>query len=224
MTDLQNTPSYTISDVADYINVPVATLRNWVRGRLYPTVQDGIKRSPPLIRMADPDRNLLSFTNLAEAHVLSAIRRRHGIQMDKVRIALEFLEREMDSAHPLLEREFLTDSKELFIRELHHVINLNREGQYVIEKMLDNYLDRISRDPDGKPLRLYPVGLDPTGARPVMVDPRISFGRLVVTGTGIPVDVLAGRFNAGESLEELAEDYNCEKKAIETAIFWKTTA
>lgn len=223
--DPLNLPSYNIPEVADYLNLHPETLRTWVKGRHYPTKQ-GQRYSKPLIRLTDPEGRLMSFANLVEAHVLSAIRRREEIRMDKIRAALDYLEKQLQSEHPLVERQFLTDGKELFIHELGQIINLNRKGQRVIEDALAIYLKRIDYDKaTGRPFRLYPMGqVEIPDARPVMIDPRIGFGRLVITGTGIPVDVLTSRYNAGDTLEDLAEDYNCEKNRIEKAIFWKTAA
>ncbi|MDK2408547.1 DUF433 domain-containing protein [Aphanizomenon sp. PH219] len=49
-------------------------------------------------------------------------------------------------------------------------------------------------------------------------DPRIAFGRLVIAETGIPTIVLAQRLKAGESIQDLACDYNCDRLKIEEAI------
>ncbi len=69
-------PSYTVSEAAHYLRIPVGTMRSWVRGRTYPT-QSGPKFFRPIISVPDMDRPLLlSFINLVEAHVLDAIRRK----------------------------------------------------------------------------------------------------------------------------------------------------
>lgn len=52
----------------------------------------------------------------------------------------------------------------------------------------------------------------------VVIDPRISFGRPVLVGTGIPTFILAERYKAGESIDELADDYGCNRFQIEEAI------
>jgi uncharacterized protein (DUF433 family) len=52
----------------------------------------------------------------------------------------------------------------------------------------------------------------------VVIDPRLSFGRPVLAGTGIPTVVIAERCNAGESMEELASDYSRSRTDIEEAM------
>jgi uncharacterized protein (DUF433 family) len=51
-----------------------------------------------------------------------------------------------------------------------------------------------------------------------LIDPYIAFGRPVLTGTGIPTAVIADRYKAGESIDELANDYEQDRFRIEEAI------
>ena len=51
----------------------------------------------------------------------------------------------------------------------------------------------------------------------MVIDPHISYGRPVLVGTGIPTAVVAERYKAGESIDELAEDYGRSRKEIEEA-------
>ncbi len=79
---------------------------------------------------------------------------------------------------------------------------------------------RIERDPHGLPIRLYPFTRpgDLDQPRAVVIDPRVSFGRPVLAGTGIATAVIAERYKAGESTAELAQDYGREQAEIEEAI------
>ena len=49
-------------------------------------------------------------------------------------------------------------------------------------------------------------------------DPRVSFGRPVLRGQGVPTAVLADRFKGGDTLQELAGDYGVSTEEIEEAI------
>ena len=62
------------------------------------------------------------------------------------------------------------------------------------------------------------AGLETEDPRSVVFDPRIAFGRLVIAGTGIPTAVVADRFAAGDTLDDLASDYEIERRSIEEAI------
>jgi uncharacterized protein (DUF433 family) len=56
------------------------------------------------------------------------------------------------------------------------------------------------------------------------IDPRISFGRPVLAGTGIQTTIVVERYKAGESVEELAKDYGRGRLDIEEAIRWELSA
>ena len=46
----------------------------------------------------------------------------------------------------------------------------------------------------------------------------IAFGRPVLVGKGVPTAVLADRFKAGDTLADMAQDYDTSTQAIEEAI------
>ena len=52
----------------------------------------------------------------------------------------------------------------------------------------------------------------------IVIDPRIAFGRLTIAGTGIPTSILKERYSAGDSIDELAADYDCDRQSIEEVI------
>lgn len=115
-------PTYGIAEAARYLSIRPSTLLDWVVGRLYPTRQ-GRQLSPPLIELSDPSARLLSFTNLVEGYVLASLRRRHRIQMHKVRDALLYLEKKLGSKHPLASERLETDGRSLFIKRYGQLIN-----------------------------------------------------------------------------------------------------
>jgi uncharacterized protein (DUF433 family) len=52
----------------------------------------------------------------------------------------------------------------------------------------------------------------------IVIDPAISFGKPVMAGSGIPTAIVAERYKAGETIEELAKDYEQSRLNIEEAI------
>ena len=155
-----------------------------------------------------------------EAHVLAAIRRRHRDDMPAVRRTIDFLKREFGSAHPLADHKFETDGVNLFISHYGDFISVSQGGQLAVREFLEAHLRRIDRDDKGFPLRLYPFTRVDETEQPknIVIDPFISFGKAVITGTGISTDIVAERFKAGESADELASDYGCAREKIEEAI------
>jgi uncharacterized protein (DUF433 family) len=163
---------------------------------------------------------LLSFTNLVEAHILDAIRKQHDVPLHKVRRAISFLERQFGSRHPLAEQRLETDGKNLFVQKLGQLINISQDGQFAMRQMLDAHLRRIEWDEEGFAARLYPFTRKREAQEPkvVVIDPYCSFGRPVLAGTGIPTAIIAERYKAGESIDQLADDYGRQRLEIEEAV------
>lgn len=217
--DIRETPAYTVREAASYLCIPVATLRSWVLGRAYPTSK-GPGFFKPVIVLPSVKPPLLSFMNLVEAHVLDATRRQHRVPLDNVRSALRYLQEEYPSRHPLADQNFETDGLDLFIEQYGRLINISQEGQLAIKDLLKAYLRRIERAADGLPIKLFPFTRKGQTEEPkaVVIDPQISFGRPVLSGTGIATSMIAERYKAGESIQELAEDYGRQTNEIEEAI------
>jgi len=222
--DPRLSPAYSVAEAAHYLRMPEETLRSWVAGRLYP-VAGQPKRSRPLIHLDDPRRQYLSFINLVEAHVLAAIRRRHGVKLPKVRKALDYLRRHFPIERPLIDQAFQTDGLDLFVERYGELINASREGQRAMKEILGVYLRRIERDAKGLPVKLYPFTRDTqaeaapaSDPRVIVMNPAVSFGRPVIAGTGIPVSSIYERYKAGDSVADLAQDFRLEISAIEEAI------
>jgi uncharacterized protein (DUF433 family) len=218
-------PAYSIPEAARFIRVPQATVRSWVLGRTYPS-RTGPRSFDAVIDAADPARRSLSFLNLVELHVLSAIRRDHGVKFDAVRKAVQFLRRRLTSRHPLADVQMLTDGKHLFVERYRELVNVSDQGQLEMQALLGNYLKRIDRDPRGVAIRLYPftVTNDDTDPRTIVIDPRVQFGRPCLVGSGMPTALIAERHQAGDSIREIANDYGLEADAIEEAIRYESRA
>lgn len=218
--DPRDVPNYGPTEAARFLGLPTSTLRSWTQGWSYRTEAGERRRGEPLILLEDPDSNELSFTNLVEAHVLSAIRRQHGVSMPRVRQALDYIDRHLGIPHPLARAEFQTDGVDLFVDHLGQLVRASKSNQLIMADLLRAHLRRIDRDEHGLARRLFLFTRSEGAEQPpvVVIDPRISFGRPVLAGTGIPTEILAGRFSAGETIEELAEDYGCESSLIQEAI------
>lgn len=217
-------PAYSVFEAAHYLRMPEETLRSWVSGRLYPVVGQ-VKRSRPLFHLDDPARQYLSFINLVEAHVLAAIRRRHGVRLPKVRTALDYVKKHFQIERPLIDQTFQTDGLDLFVDRYGDLINASREGQQAMKEIINVYLQRIERDTAGLPVKLYPFtretdsdDVPKADPRLIVMNPAVSFGRPVIARTGIPVFAVYERYKAGDSVAELAHDYRLEVSAIEEAI------
>lgn len=212
-------PAYGLAEAAHYLRIPIATLRSWVCGRYYPT-ENGRRFFKPLLELPDPKLLSLSFVNLVEAHVLDAIRREHNIPLPKVRTALDYVKRLCDSRHPLADHKFQTDGAALFVARFGELIAVSEAGQLAMKEMLAAHLRRLEHDVHGLAARLYPFTRKrlPDEPKFIVIDPSVSFGRPTIIGTGIATTIVAERYKAGESIDELAHDYGCERGHVEEAV------
>lgn len=218
-SDPRDIPTYSISDAARYLRIPLGTIRSWTVGRKYPT-SSGSSFFNPLILIRKSKPLLLSFTNLVEIQVLRAIRKIHKIQLDKVRTALDFIDDEFKVSHPLARERFRTDGVDLFIERYGSLVNVSKSEQKELKDSFNAHLKRIEVDETGLAIKIFPFtrSNEEDNPRVVVIDPRIAFGRLVIVNTGIATSVLAERYKAGDSIDDLADDYDCDSLMIEEAI------
>lgn len=212
--DKYNRPRYSTFEVARYVGVPESTLRFWVVGRPYPKRTGGRGFSGPLINGPD-NSDHLSFVNLVEAHILQCIKFDHDIGPKEVRKTLDYLSQELNSDHPLIEYEFTTHGSALLVRELEKLLSASSWGQYNFPEILEDKLEDVEWR-DGKLFRLFPRSKDTK--RLIVMNPSLSSGRPVVSGSGVLASVIWRRHQGGESIETLARDYRLEPKAIKAAV------
>lgn len=194
-----------------------ATLRTWVLGRDYET-SSGTQKWPALVKIADRRAKRLSFKNLVELHVLSALRGRK-VRVDRIREAARFIKAQMGTDHPLADVDTSTDEVDVYVEYLGRLVNASR-GQAAFRPVVEQYLTRIDRDERGLARRLFPVTRvgKSLGPQRVVIDPARRFGKPSIEGTGVATAIIADRFRAGESARELAADFGVTEADVEEAV------
>ncbi len=205
--DLNETPSYGLPEASAYLRLPYGVVREWVS-----------KEGP----VPAAGKNLLSFSNLLELHVLKALRKSHKLKMQSIRKGLGFYRAEFGSVHPLLDPRIETDGISLILREDDAYVNLSRAGQTALQAIVATYLRRIDTADSGRK-DFFPFVRDAAEDEPrsIQISPALAFGKPVLAGTGISTEVVAGRFLARDSIVELAEEYRVNPRLIEEAIRWE---
>ncbi len=224
-TDIRDHPAYTPAEAARYLKLATATLRSWVAGRPYPKA-GGVGRFQPLIHPAQRKPPVLSFWNLIEAHVLRSLRTDHGVSIKALREALRYAERSLKIERLLLSKELRAHAGQVFLARYGELINLSASGQLAMRRLLDEHLKRIEWDEWQFPVRLYPFVSVETRfeAKPIAIDPNISFGRPAVLQVGVSTIAIAERIDAGESIDDLASDYGRTRDEIEEAVLYERAA
>jgi uncharacterized protein (DUF433 family) len=220
--DVRDFPSYSISEAAHYVRIPLSTLHAWTKGQDY-RLKSGHRRTfKPLIHLADHKNGLLSFYNLVEAHILRSTTEERDIPLRNVRKALDYLQKQFPGPHPLLTHEFETSGKELFVSFLGTTLNATAYGQRVLREVLEEYLRRIPRDVAGLPVRVFPIK-----SNRLVIDPYFASGKPTVRDRGITASVLWGRNKSGENFAQIASDYGMSESEVKEAIEeyeWKVAA
>jgi len=210
-------PLYGLSEAALYLRVPIKTLEYWAFGR---------KPISALIQAASKKPRSLSFMNLLECHMLASMRSLYDLRIPKIRRALAHLNKTTGFKHPLIEQPLYTDRIDLLIKEIDRLVNVSRGGQLAIPGIVEAHLERVEYDKQQGIFKFYPFVRERSAAEPkfIVINPALGFGKPVIAGTGISTAVIASRFNARESVPELAKEYGLEEKQIEEAIRWETRA
>ena len=201
-------PLYTPGDISRYAHVHPATLRTWTtpgRGR------------PVLIQRAARTVAPFSFVNLIEAHVLAALRKMHNVPMQRIRKAVRWLSDRFETEHPLAEIDLETDGLHVFVEHLGSKVSASEGGQIAIPEVVALYLRRIERDLRG-PVRFYPFTTYVACPKVIVMDPHVDFGRPVIHGTRIETVMIFDRYSGGESLAEIARDYDVPAESVEEAL------
>jgi uncharacterized protein (DUF433 family) len=213
--DRVDLPLYGLSEAALYLRVPIKTLEYWAFGR---------KPISPVIRPASKQPRALSFMNLLECHMLASMRALYDLRLPKIRRAVAHLNKTSGFKHPLIEEPLYTNRVDVLIKQIDKLVNLSRGGQLVIPEIVEAHLERVEYDKGI--LSFYPFVRERSAAEPkfILINPSLGFGKPVIAGTGISTAVIASRFNARESVPDLAKEYGLETEQIEEAIRWETRA
>jgi uncharacterized protein (DUF433 family) len=209
---LIDNPAYTPTAAARHLLLPVSTVRWWTLG-------NGVH--PPVIRIAAPHEHFLSFRNLTEVHVLSAVMNqdRARVPIAIVRAVVGMLEEQFGSEHPLSDQRMREEGKEFFAARFGALVNASRHGRAAIASIVASYLDRIKRDAEGEPARLLVfTRRKPEGPEHVMIEPGVQSGQPCITDTQVTTAMVAGLFKQGESVDGLASRYGRSPAEIEEAI------
>jgi uncharacterized protein (DUF433 family) len=203
---LQIYPTYSIPEAALILAMPSRTLQSWVYDKPFFPVAG-----------SNQPQQLLSFKDLAQFYFLRFIRRNAGISEERARDLLQFAQEVTQTEYPLLDEDISVLNRHVFLNRNNAVMDLiHPRGQFVFHEIVSIFASRIDRNKRGLVTRLYPWRLwrDKDVRRPVSIDSNIMSGRLVITGTRIPVVVVATRKKSGESISEIARDYCISQQRV----------
>ncbi|HEV2486770.1 MAG TPA: DUF433 domain-containing protein [Terracidiphilus sp.] len=214
--DSRAMPRYSFYEAASYLGLPESTIRSWFAGMPYGSAPN-IKRQEPILIPAS--KELLSFYDIASAHVLMAMKAGGAAQGD-LREIVRGLQREYpDSPHPLLGRDFYMFGRDVVLRKMKILLNMTRGRQLGMKGVMNKFLARIELDANLMPVRFSPLRTHrERGKGYIVIDPDFAYGRPVIKGTGIAAEIVAKRKGSGESEARLAKDYRISLRAVKEAV------
>lgn len=216
--DSRELPLYTPADAAYYLGIHPRTLGTWIHGRSYPTI-GGDQFFSPVIDMADQENGLLSYFNLAELHVLAATRYQHHVGFPAIRAAVMTISKKFpDEKHPLISEEFKTNGVDLFLQTVRENENLSRPQQLNFKTIMDEFLRNVIPDDEKMVWKIYPLIAGQPDDHIISITYGISSSQPAIDRRGVPVWLIYDRFKAGESVDELAEDFELPAQSVQRAI------
>ncbi len=211
--DLRTVPTFTIPEAARMLAIPQRTLFFWYEG------------DDPILCASDHigSVHLLSYKDLEEAYRVFLLRERSHFPLQFLRRSMSNARRMFHSRHPLRHadavKECLRDlvyDKPARRGQPRTVTSLGRRpGQQLVSEVVDLFGSRIE---PGKFIFPWRYAATDAQSRPVSMNPEIMSGRLVVTGTRIPVAALTEERLSGSSAEEIARDYSLEPEIVRKAL------
>ncbi|OXM53460.1 DUF433 domain-containing protein [Amycolatopsis alba] len=200
-----------MTDAARHLGVPQQTFHRWARG--YP-------RGGPLLHISATDsirQASVPFIALAEAWVLEGLRQA-GVRPQRIRPALEKLQREFGREYVLVSPALVTDGISVlwdFSRtEAGAGLIEGRSGQTVIREIVQDYLTYVGFGSDNLPNRLKLKVFEPSA---VAIDPYRSSGQPVFVDSGARVANVAAMLKAGEEPAIVAEEHGIGIEAVRAA-------
>jgi uncharacterized protein (DUF433 family) len=198
-------PAYTAVEAARYAQTRARVISSWYRGQS--------KQGPAL--GAKERHAALSYVQLIEvAFVASA--RRHGISMQSIRRAREYLSDWFQHPYPFALTRIQTDGYHLLVEDPGHLENghlvvADCKGQIAWKDALAERLVQLEFERE-LVVRWWLRGRDV----PITIDPRIAFGAPCISG--IPTWAIKDRHSAGETVLEIRQDFSLTEEEVRLAL------
>lgn len=207
MVDKFTDPLLTPREVARHLLISRTTVYDWLHESA-----DGI----PLVHQVEAGkrgRPTMPFVAIIEAYVLRSLRDL-GLTKHKVRDAAADVRREFDTPYGLATKRIATDGIDIFVHYADDDLARVGDSQRPIREVINDYLRYITWDtadecPARLRLRQYPA------VAPVIIDPRFGWGVPVVEATNVPVDAVLDLWLSGESLDDVADEYDMSREQVE---------
>lgn len=215
---------YTISQASGLLEVPASTLQWWLEGGF----RAG-RRYEPVLRAEPTGSSMLTWGEFVEAGYLREYRRELGVSLQQLRKFIEILRSELNVPYPLAYSKPFVGNGAQLVLQAQEGAGLDPElwlfvpvtGQTILPTAsTEAYLRKVDFA-EGE--QQWAARIHPSGKQsPVVFDPVYSFGEPTVAG--VRTEVLAELVEAGEPLENLAEEYQLTIGELKAAVAYEFAA
>ena len=214
--------AYTVAQAARLAGTTPTTVRRWLVGYEAP----GHRMEPVFGGRGDGEESpiAVSFLQLVEIAVAAKFRSLRPVSrcvsLDRLRAAHRFARDQLHLKYPFATLPLFEFGGHLLhdfeMREPGPgILALDVGGQWALPEIVQqegHQLDFGEEDPFA--IRWFPLGRQ----APVVVDPRIAAGRPTIYRRGITLDTVTRRWRAGDTIEQLAWDYELESGDVEQVL------
>lgn len=218
--DVLHRELYTLARAGELLNVAPTTLEWWLEGKV--TADHSYA---PVLRPERTGSKMVTWGEFVEAGYVREYRRTHKVPLSHLRSFIEELRQAYGVPYPLAHyKPYVGEGRKLIIK-LQERANLPVAfwlfapvgGEAVLLPPAESFLSKVefSREGDQWAERLHPQGK----RSPVVFDPQFSYGEPTVRG--IRTGVLAELVEAGEPMEEVAEQYGLTLAGLKAALSYE---
>ena len=214
-------PSYSAAEAGRLVGLTPGRVRRWLRGYEY-SYRNEVRGQPPVVQRSSPQCSYASFLDLIDLLLVKRFLD-HGVSLQKVRGALDEARSILGTTH-FARQTFFTDGSAVFLElqdkaldaERSAILQLMTGGQWVIAQVIREVAKQIDFEPtEGFASRWFPLGRD----RPVVLDPKVSFGAPCIAGHGVKTINVHDLFVAEkESLTSVGRWWNLTDPEIQAAV------
>jgi uncharacterized protein (DUF433 family) len=208
-------PLYSFAEADRIARVTPNTSRRWLKG--YSFWYDGEHRTMPPVTWTSETKDAVTFVDLMEVATIDKLRKK-GFSFKQIRKINATARFYLKKSRPLVTETFKVKGRDIFVDEGFGIlVNVGYEaGMQAWDEILDPFLDTVEYE--GEIVRRWwPLGKEFA----VLVDPDYGFGLPVVEGVGVRTEIIAERYRAGDSTDEIAYDFDVTPKQIDDALQWE---
>lgn len=217
---------YTVPEASRLSRVSGGRIRRWLRGDSFAT-KSGPELSPPVLTSTLPQLEdtalTLSFLDLQEIRFVDAFLAA-GVKWKTLRQVHEKAQGAF-GAYPFSRGGFVTDGRRIF-QDLAPAVKRSAAAfvdmvtdQMSFRRVLSPYIATLEFSDSGQAALWRPLGK----GKPIVLDPRRSFGQPIVDREGVPTNILAKMYAVESNYTRVAHWYEVSERAVRYAVEYEAS-